>query len=671
MAPSPSRPDVLFLSYSHVDVEFALRLAADLKNAGARLWMDRLDGIRVGTEWRDAIQAAVSSCTAMIAVLSPDYVMSQYCRRELARADALQRPIFPVLIGPLTSADWPLALEGVQYEDFRQWRDHRLYSERCAHLLTQLGSTAPSHLSAAPEADVQYLTTLVADLESRRGVLEYVSVNAEMQDTRPEPEPEDEWGFAELVPSDEPGGHHRIPLEGIDEAVRLHDRFVLLGNPGAGKTTTLRRLALEEARRRQAGDDSAAFPLVLYLPEWPAEATPGDFVRSRWPLSRPPGASLASEPVAVYLDGLNEMGAAAPTKAQRLREWLGSGDAPARVIVTCRTEDYTDDLGLGALPSVEAQPLTPRQARQFATNYLKERAPSFVDAVLGQSQSDAREAHSLGSLSRNPYMLSALIYVFERSPDGQLPRNMGSLFQKLVRALWKREEARNTVGEASFADVHQAFARLALAEIEDGTSLSVPYPYAGAHGLTHDVVRLGAALTYITLSEGHVRFFHQLMQEYFAAAALTKETIDDIVARLEAPQYFGTIDWRGATKWDQVVVALAGIDDRGPALVEAVADADRELAALCLLGGAAPERRASFVALLCRDLQDENGFRRFVAARTLRHFPDPDAVAPLTAALQDHWGNPRYDVVSDYAKEALRTIGTEDALEAVANAPSW
>jgi hypothetical protein len=87
----------IFLSYRSSEVEFALKLAADLKNAGVKLWMDRLD-ISPGDDWRSSLEYAVLDSEAVIAVLSPEYVGSRYCLRELARADRLEKTIFPILL---------------------------------------------------------------------------------------------------------------------------------------------------------------------------------------------------------------------------------------------------------------------------------------------------------------------------------------------------------------------------------------------------------------------------------------------------------------------------------------------------------------------------------------------------------------------------------------------
>src|SRR5262245_29221849 len=168
----------IFLSYYSGEADFALRLAADLKNAGVRLWVDRLDGIAVGDDWRRAIEQAVDGCAAIIAVLSPDYVASAYCRNELARADELKRPIFPVRLRPIPVQDWPIELQRTQYADFQNWLDEPNYQQQFAKLLKGLREHAAAQIGPIPGAEARYLTSLIAELEARKGVLEYVELSA-------------------------------------------------------------------------------------------------------------------------------------------------------------------------------------------------------------------------------------------------------------------------------------------------------------------------------------------------------------------------------------------------------------------------------------------------------------------------------------------------------------
>src|SRR5262245_44113428 len=189
----------IFLSYYSGEADFALRLAADLKNAGVHIWMDRLDRIKAGDDWRHAIEEAVNNCAAMVAVLSPDYTTSAYCRNELARADALKHPIFPVLLRPVRAQEWPIELQRKQYVDFHNWLDEPDYLRQFEKLLNDIRRRAVAQIGTIPDPEARYLTSLIAGLKARKGVLEYVELGAQTdaldeEPARPRPRAE-EWGL--------------------------------------------------------------------------------------------------------------------------------------------------------------------------------------------------------------------------------------------------------------------------------------------------------------------------------------------------------------------------------------------------------------------------------------------------------------------------------------------
>jgi hypothetical protein len=165
---------------------------------------------------------------------------------------------------------------------------------------------------------------------------------------------------------------------------------------------------------------------------------------------------LKTGDVLLYLDGLNEMGAAGPDKAKRLQQWLSSDSAPQRVVITCRIADYAGDLDL-KLSTVRVQEMDEAHIRQFATNYLSDRAEPFLKHILPESEWERRNSRHLFHLARNPYMLGALVYLYQHIPDGDLPRNTGTLFRELVRRLWELERDRDTLGWIPFEQMEQAF----------------------------------------------------------------------------------------------------------------------------------------------------------------------------------------------------------------------
>ncbi|MEW5959286.1 MAG: toll/interleukin-1 receptor domain-containing protein [Chloroflexota bacterium] len=142
----------VFISYSHRDEEFVFKLATDLEERGAEVWIDRGD-IRAGAEWRQTIANAVRNCQAFILVISPDAVQSEYVARELSMAEASHKPIFP-LIYRKTRLPQMMAgqLEGFQYLSFGRGG----YEHNLADLVAGLIS-AGVPLHDAPEASPEQL----------------------------------------------------------------------------------------------------------------------------------------------------------------------------------------------------------------------------------------------------------------------------------------------------------------------------------------------------------------------------------------------------------------------------------------------------------------------------------------------------------------------------------
>lgn len=104
-----------FVSYSRRDQEFALRLAVDLRAAGAAIWMDQVD-IRPSDRWDRSIEAAVRDCTGLVLVLSPNSAASDNVLDEVALAFEAGKPVIPVLI---ETCQIPLRLARVHQIDAR------------------------------------------------------------------------------------------------------------------------------------------------------------------------------------------------------------------------------------------------------------------------------------------------------------------------------------------------------------------------------------------------------------------------------------------------------------------------------------------------------------------------------------------------------------------------
>jgi hypothetical protein len=129
----------VFISYRRInpDMEFAYRLADDLRAAGHPVWID-VKGIESGGTWNQDIQHGIDECYAYIVVLSPDSLASDWVRNEMLYALEYRRGcVYPVLFRPVERL--PVELMRIQYTDFRGD-----YDEALGKLLRSLTSTTPS-----------------------------------------------------------------------------------------------------------------------------------------------------------------------------------------------------------------------------------------------------------------------------------------------------------------------------------------------------------------------------------------------------------------------------------------------------------------------------------------------------------------------------------------------
>jgi TIR domain len=148
-----------FISYSREDSEFALKLAGDLKAAGAAVWLDQLD-IATGQPWDAVIERALIDCPRLMVVLSPAAIVSPNVQDEVSFALQKWKAVVPVLY---RDCEIPYRLHRLQQVDFRKdyarglqelveaLTDTRTLTpgQRLGHWRRQLSGVRVSHLSLA------------------------------------------------------------------------------------------------------------------------------------------------------------------------------------------------------------------------------------------------------------------------------------------------------------------------------------------------------------------------------------------------------------------------------------------------------------------------------------------------------------------------------------------
>jgi len=129
-----------FLSYSHSDQETALRIATDLRQSGAEIWVDQMD-IRPSDRWDQAVENALKDSLGVLLIMSPHSVSSENVLDEISFALDAGKNVIPLLVSP---CKLPLRLARIQFIDAT--RDYDAALARCRQAM------AFSHSSAEPGA---------------------------------------------------------------------------------------------------------------------------------------------------------------------------------------------------------------------------------------------------------------------------------------------------------------------------------------------------------------------------------------------------------------------------------------------------------------------------------------------------------------------------------------
>jgi hypothetical protein len=111
----------IFISYSHADKSFVDKLALNLVNHEAHVWVDTWE-LNVGDSILNRVQEAIQSSSALLIVLSKASVASEWCKKELnaglmRELDEKKVIVLPVLV---EDCEIPAFLREKLYADFRK-----------------------------------------------------------------------------------------------------------------------------------------------------------------------------------------------------------------------------------------------------------------------------------------------------------------------------------------------------------------------------------------------------------------------------------------------------------------------------------------------------------------------------------------------------------------------
>lgn len=662
----------VFLSFAGENRPIAEQVFTFLTKAGLRVFYDR--GMRSDDNWDMTIEKALNECSRMVLLLS-SYSMpyKQEVHREWFYFARKEKPIHSLLI---EACQLHSRFESSNYIDATSNLHGAL--ER---LLSELKS-----LPVAEIADplTEYRRERIAEWSQPRYELDHRFVNLTLTMDRPD-DPQQRWH-----PVNDP------PMRDLREVLvkaKDHPALVLIGAPGSGKSTLLRRLQLDHSQDRlEDGGEEISF--FVALNEHKGHEAPREWLARIWAERYPAMPKLekllANGRMLLLLDALNEMQPRKGSYAELIAEWkdfvLQAAQAKNRLVFSCRSRDIgAAQLGSKELPVplVDVQPMTAGQMQEFLHTNAPEHETRIWQKLNGSKQFD---------LFQTPYFLKLLCD--EVKATGEMPEGRAGLFTGFVRRVLDREKdgalfqpgilltERDRQKIALGRDWRDEFdlpqdgklirtlSQLAFDMQKDGSEVSLDYydarqrlaDWLSEEDLAEQILKAGVELNVLDEARDTIKFFHQSLQEYFAARQLAKqpngalvrvewatdkvsESLADTLAKLSNGEPLPPLPQTG---WEETTLTAAPMARDSEAFIRALMLENLPLAARC-----AASAEANVSPELKREIQDQ------LIARTKDMTADLRARIAAGEAL-GVIGDPRFERHSgkygDYLLPPLVTI---------------
>jgi formylglycine-generating enzyme required for sulfatase activity len=373
--------------------------------------------------------------------------------------------------------------------------------------------------------------------------------------------------------------------------------IVVLGDPGAGKTTHMKRLLLWCARNgpQSIGLPEGMVPVFLALRDLShVERGLEDFLQAQ--LGHPHLAVadgfarrlLKRGNLLLLFDGLDEV--ADPDRRHQVSQWIGEAlrvHPSCRFVVTSRYAGYGPDVALSEqFLEMHIRPLSAEQAQKFIRTWFRivetglardqelgqQIAVEKADKLIARLREPEFRAQRIFELTRNPLLLTNLCLVHRHR--GTLPKRRARLYDECIDVLlehWRTSkglegmdasQARRALQPVALW-MHQQSGRTRatateLAPVVEPALKDTGWPGGSAAGFLTAVRDRSGLLT--GWGRDRFGFMHLGFQEYLAAREIRRRAFKEPEVLKDLAGRFGD-SW-----WQEVALLLLALED--PSLFE-------------------------------------------------------------------------------------------------------
>lgn len=458
-------------------------------------------------------------------------------------------------------------------------------------------------------------------------------------------------------PNDTPGIKDDPQL--LIDVVMRRRKWMLLGETGMGKTSSLLHIARTMAERALTMPRNALIPIYVELKHYCGETTLAQLLVAAlrtFSVHAPAETQLLSDAGAhivyaglaqpdtrflILLDGLDEI---RPEHQDRFQSILNTVLNSRHHVIIGTGDDGLDDMSRGDMPIFTLEPFGFQEIRTFLDHTLPGDGDCFYNRHLLRNR-------RLAALAVNPLMLSLMSALMQSRPNTHLSTSNARLFhQYIMQVIRGAADEKLRMGVSPRATL-SLLGRIGF-EMQERqcviANVDIVREWRGIPAGNRLDASLNQAMRWGLLKPGvehAVEFAHPFFLQYFAALQLHAELH-------RGADYARLIGSRLLNKrWANAIALLAGVMDQASGLIRWLAGAlrcpEREISAI------SPEIREPATPPRARaELLREWGERlRDSVARVLAQV-GPPAVDELVAVLGDEDPNARWRAV-----EVLGRIG--------------